>query len=36
MIFIKNYNYNNKNKKLNIEFIGNSIEINKLNELIKS
>lgn len=36
MIFIKNYNYNNKNKKLNIEFIGNSSEINKLNELIKS
>ena len=32
MIFIKIYSYNNKNKRLNIEFIGNSSEINRLNE----
>ena len=31
MIFIKNYSYNNKNKKFNIEFIGSSSEINRLN-----
>jgi len=32
MIFINNYSYDNKNKKLNIEFIGNSSEIKRLNE----